>query len=254
MQERGHDVCVVTRAASQPLKDRDFLFFNETASSLTVKGTKVKPLKFARYWAPLLWLIGKLVVRVTFRSWGTALYRIVSGKPARAAFAGADVIHHIGEAAPLIGFAAANTARSLDVPFIVQPTCHPHHYGDTPLDFDLYARADRLLVHTQYEADFFKRKQMRCPVDVVGNGIEDRSDGNAERFREKFDITGPFILFIGRKDSQKGCLLLIEAFKLIRQQRPDIRLVCMGPAVEKVKIEKVEVDVGFGIRLGRIKA
>src|SRR6516164_2038906 len=32
LRERGHEVCVVTRAASQPLKSRDFLFFNEKAS------------------------------------------------------------------------------------------------------------------------------------------------------------------------------------------------------------------------------
>jgi glycosyltransferase involved in cell wall biosynthesis len=245
LRERGHEVCVVTRAASQPLKSRDFLFFNETASSLTVKGTKVKPLKFARYWAPLLWLIGKFVVRDAFRSVGTRLYRMVSRKPARETFAGVDIIHHVGEAAPLIGFAAADAAGYLGVPFIVQPTCHPNHYGDTPLDFDLYANANRLVVHTQYEADFFKRKQMHCPVDVVGNGIEDRSNGNAGRFREKFGVTGPFILFIGRKDSQKGCLLLIEAFKIIRSQRPDIRLVCMGPTV--VEIEKMEglLDLDF---------
>jgi glycosyltransferase involved in cell wall biosynthesis len=240
LQERGHDVCVVTRAASQPLKGRDFLFFNETVSNLTVKGTKVKPLRFARYWTPLLWLIGKFVTRDAFRSWGTGLYRIVSRKPARETFAGADIIHHVGEAAPLIGFAAADAARCLNVPFVVQPTCHPNHYGDTPLDFSLYAGANRLVVHTQYEADFFKQKQMRCPVDVVGNGIEDRSDGNAQRFREKFGITGPFILYIGRKDSQKGCLLLIEAYKIIHQRQPDIRLVCMGPTVRGVEIEKVE--------------
>jgi glycosyltransferase involved in cell wall biosynthesis len=247
LQERGHDVFVVTRAASQPLRGTDFLFFSEPASSLTVKGIKVKPLKFARSWAPLLWIINKFVARDRFKSWGARLYQIVARKPAREVFAGVDIVHQVSEAAPLIGFAAADAARYWQVPFIVQPTCHPNHNGDSPFDFMMYSNANRLLVHTQSEADFFKRKQMRCPVDVVGNGIEDRADGNAERFREKFGITGPFILFIGRKDSQKGCLLLIEAYKLIRQQRPDIRLVCMGPTIQGVEIEKMDglLDLEF---------
>lgn len=240
LQERDHDVVVVTRAASRPLQGLDYLFFNEPASSLTVKGIKVKPLTFERQWVPLLWLIGKCIARTPLRPLGARLYRVVSRKSARRTFAGVDIIHHIGEAAPLIGFAAAEAARYWKVPFVVQPTCHPNHYGDTALDFCLYKWADRLLTHTRYEADFFKRRRIHCPVDVVGNGIEDRSDGNGQRFREKFDITGPFILFIGRKDAQKGCLLLIEAFKSIRRQRPDIQLVCMGPSIGGVEIEKLD--------------
>jgi glycosyltransferase involved in cell wall biosynthesis len=158
------------------------------------------------------------------------LYQLVSRKSARRAFAGMDLIHHVGEASPLNGFAAAAAAKYWQIPFVVQPTCHPHHVGDSPLNLRLLAKADRILAHTEYEANYLRQKSFRCPIDVVGNGIEDRVDGNAERFRTRFGVAGPFILFIGRKDRQKGYLLLLDAFKILRRRRTDISLVCMGPA------------------------
>src|SRR6516225_4078407 len=247
LQKRGHDLVVVARAATRVHHEREYLFFNEPASDLTVKGVPVRPLTFSRFWLPILWFLGKCVVRSHLEGLAVSLYQLVSRKSARNAFAGADVIHHVGEASPLTGFAAATAAKFWRIPFVVQPTCHPYHVGDAPLDLRLLAKADRLLVHTNYEADYFRRKLFRCPIDVVGNGIEDRVDGNAERFRNRFDVIGPFILFIGRKDRQKGYLLLLEAFKVIRRQRRDISLVCMGPTGSPHKQPDVEglIDLGF---------
>src|SRR6266436_2218294 len=241
LQERGHDVVVVTRAATRVPQWRDYLFFNEPSSSLTVKGVAVRPLKFSRIWLPVLWFLGKCVVRAHLEGLAVNLYQFLSRKSARNAFAGMDVIHHVGEASPLNGFAAAAAAKYWRVPFVVQPTCHPHHVGDSPLDLRLFAKADRLLAHTKYEANYFRQRSLRCPIDVVGNGIEDRSDGDAERFRTRFGVAGPFIiLFIGRKDRQKGYLLLLDAFKVLRRERRDISLVCMGPTESTAKRQKVE--------------
>jgi len=247
LQERGYDVVVVTRAATRVPHGRDYLFFNEPSSSLTVKGVPVRPLKFSRIWLPVLWFLGKCVVRPHLEGLAVNLYQFVSKKSARNAFAATDVIHHVGEASPLSGFAAAVAAKHWRVPFVVQPTCHPHHVGDSSLDLRLFAKADRLLVHTKYEANYLHQKSVRCPIDVVGNGIEDRADGDAERFRTRFGVTGPFILFIGRKDRQKGYLLLLDSFKVIRRHRPDISLVCMGPAESTAKQQEVEglIDLDF---------
>src|SRR6516165_2640916 len=247
LQERGHDVVVVTRAVTRVPNGRDYLFFNEPSSSLIVKGVLVRPLKFSRIWLPVLWFLGKCVVRPPLEGLAVNLYQFVSKKSARNAFAGMDVIHHVGEASPLSGFAAAVAAKHWGVPFLVQPTCHPHHVGDSSLNLRLFSKADRLLVHTKYEANYLRQKSVRCPIDVVGNGIEDRADGDAERFRNKFGVTGPFILFIGRKDRQKGYLLLLDAFKVICRERRDINLVCMGPVGSKAKQQTVEglIDLDF---------
>ena len=247
LQERGHDVVVVTRAVTRVPNGRDYLFFNEPSSSITVKGVPIRPLVFSRFWLPVLWFLGKCVVRPPLEGLAVNLYQFVSKKSARNAFAGMDVIHHVGEASPLSGFAAAVAAKHWGVPLLVQPTCHPHHVGDSSLNLRLFSKADRLLVHTKYEANYLRQKSVRCPIDVVGNGIEDRADGDAERFRNKFGVTGPFILFIGRKDRQKGYLLLLDAFKVICRERRDINLVCMGPVGSKAKQQTVEglIDLDF---------
>ena len=240
LQEQGHDVVVVARAATRVPRGRDYLFFTEPDTTLTVKGVPVTPLKFSRIWLPVLWFLGKCVVWAPLQGLAVNLYEIVSRKSARDAFAGRDIIHHIGEAPPLNGFAAAAAARYWRVPFVVQPVCHPYHVGDSPLDLRLLAKADRVLAHTEYEASYLRRRSLRCPIDVVGNGIEDRADGNAERFRAKFGLDGHFILFIGRKDRQKGYFLLLDAFKILRRQRPDISLVCMGPPESTAKRQAIE--------------
>ncbi len=240
LQELGHNVIVVTRAATRVPRGSDYLLFNEQERNLVVKGIRVRLLRFSRFWLPTLWLLGKLVKRPRFERLAVALYQLVARKPARKAFAGFDLIHHIGEASPLTGFAAAKAARHWKVPFVISPTCHPHHVGDSPLDLLLYRQANRLLVYTQYEAEYLRQKGIGCPIDVVGNGIEDRSDGNAKQFRDSTGIAGPFILFIGRKDVQKGYLLLVDAFKIVRRQRPELNLVCMGPAGSVPVTENLE--------------
>jgi hypothetical protein len=110
LQQRGHDVVVVTRAATRVPHGRDYLFFNEPNSSLKVKGVPVRPLKFSRIWLPVLWFLGKCVVRPPLQGLAVNLYQLVSRKSARIAFAVADVIHHVGEAVPLNAFAAAVAA------------------------------------------------------------------------------------------------------------------------------------------------
>jgi len=247
LQERGHDVVVVARAATRVPHRRDYLFFNEPSSALKVKGVPVRPLKFSRFWLPVLWFLGKCIARPPLEALAVRLYQFASKGTARRVFAVMDVIHYIGEASPLIGFAAASAARYWKIPFVVQPTCHPHHVGDSPLDLRLFAKADRLLAHTEYEANYLRQKSFCCPIDVVGNGIEDRADGNAERFRSRFGVTGPLVLFIGRKDRQKGYFLLLDAFKILRCERPDTILVCMGPTDSTAQRQEIEglIDLDF---------
>jgi glycosyltransferase involved in cell wall biosynthesis len=77
--------------------------------------------------------------------------------------------------------------------------------------------------------------------------VEDRADGNAERFKSSFGVTGPLILFIGRKDRQKGYFLLLDAFKIVRRERPDISLACMGPAESTATQQAIDgvIDLDF---------
>jgi glycosyltransferase involved in cell wall biosynthesis len=240
LQARGHEVTVVTRAVARVPEFMDYLYFNEPGELPPVNGVRVRPLRFSRAWRPVQWFLSKCVHRPVLQSLGIRLYEMQGRTAALQAFDGFDIIHHVGQATALIGFAASIAAKNYHIPFVVQPTCHPHHVGDSPLDLRLYAKADRLLVHTQYEGEHLRRAGIEVPYTVVGNGIEDRADGQGERFRSRFGISGPIVLYIGRKDADKGYPLVVEAFKGVRSRRPDAALVCMGPPGEA----RIEASTG----------
>jgi glycosyltransferase involved in cell wall biosynthesis len=229
LKKQGHEIVVVTRAYRKVPEALDFLFYNEPAGDVEVNGVCVRPLRLDPLWKPLQWLVAKCIHRPAAQKFGIKLYQGLAGGPARAAFAGFDLVHHVGQATALLGFAAETAARHHRVPFLVQPTCHPFQAGDDPLDHELFRRGDRLLVHTRFEAGHFSGGDYAMPVDVVGNGIEDRTDGDAARFRANHKITGPIILYLGRKDPDKGYPLVVAAFQKIHARRGDVTLVCLGP-------------------------
>ena len=239
LQKRGHDVTVITRSATRVPKGGDYLFFNEANGPIQVAGIPVSPLRISQKWKPVLWTILKTAARKQTAPLAARLYETIFARPARNAFAGYDLIHHIGHATALMGLASARTAKCHGIPFLVQPTAHPFNFGDSNLDFRIYRQADRLLVPTRYEQGFFRAKGITCPIDVVGNGIEDRSDGKGERFKTKHDIRGPMILYLGRKAADKGYPLVVEAFKLLRNKISTATLVCMGPTIGEKELEKV---------------
>jgi glycosyltransferase involved in cell wall biosynthesis len=229
LMKRGHEVVVVTRAYSRVPVFLEYLYFNEPSGDVVINGVNVRPLRFSPAWRPVQWLLSKFVHRRFLSVIGLWLYRLQARRAAREAFEGFDLIHHIGQADALIGFATADAARRAGVPFLVQPTCHPYQAGDSPIDHRLFRLADGLMVHTEYERDYFICRRYRMPIYVVGNGIMDRSDGIGERFRKNYGVTGPFILFIGRKSRDKGYPRLVEAFKEVRARCPEVSLICMGP-------------------------
>jgi len=234
---RGHEVTVITKAFTKVPERLEFLYFTENPDSGEVGGVPVRTVNYSPALRPLHWFIAKAKDKVGLKNLALSLYRWQAKIGNDKLYTGFDIIHHVGQATALLGFAAADGARKWQTPFVVQPTCHPHQIGDAPLDLKLYRLADRALVHTQYEAAHLRPLLGVMPIDVVGNGIEDRTDGVGERFRSRHEIRGPMILYIGRRDADKGYGHATQAFPLVKQKQPDATLVCMGPpgGVEKVE-------------------
>ena len=51
------------------------------------------------------------------------------------------------------------------------------------------------------------------PGVVVGVGSEVAQNPRADRFRQKYNIVGPFAIYVGRIDANKGCAELFEFFQ-----------------------------------------
>jgi glycosyltransferase involved in cell wall biosynthesis len=79
---------------------------------------------------------------------------------------------------------------------------------------------------------------------VIGAGVDGRT-GNADRFRARFGISEPFILYAGRIEDGKNVPLLIDLFEHYKAAKPgDLKLVLMGdgPAFRDAKDV---VHIGF---------
>jgi glycosyltransferase involved in cell wall biosynthesis len=69
----------------------------------------------------------------------------------------------------------------------------------------------------------------RVPGIVVGIGSEIPQRPQAERFRQKYAITGPFALYVGRIDQNKGCNELFAFFLHALSRLPkNLQLVLIG--------------------------
>ncbi len=222
LQERGHLVQILTKSITE-VPSHSFWYSDASAGKIPQNLRLLGPPRLS---FPFLWLAYKLCGRPPLRPVGVDFYCRIFFQTAWRAFKDSHIIHHVGHGSEMVGFVAEKVARVLKVPFVVQPTIHPGHWGDSTIDFLLYRRADRLFAHTEYEKEYFRDKGLGMPIDVVGNGIDDRQDGDAERFRRKHGIDGPMILFLGRKDPDKGYQVLREAHRVMRQSAT---LVCAGP-------------------------
>lgn len=103
------------------------------------------------------------------------------------------------------------------------------------------AEPERKLANKLYHLDNVKQITMGIGMDVD-------ISGSAERFREKYGIEEPFILYAGRKDETKNVHTLIHYFDLYRKEKnTDLQLVLIGPGELPIPESSKEAihDLGF---------
>jgi glycosyltransferase involved in cell wall biosynthesis len=68
-------------------------------------------------------------------------------------------------------------------------------------------------------------------IETIYNGIDEKYipyPNRAQKLREKLKIYGPILLYIGRITRYKGVESIIEAYKLVKSDNPNINLVIGG--------------------------
>ncbi len=144
---------------------------------------------------------------------------------------------------------------------VVIPCLHEEAYAHMSLYNDLFGSVAGMIYLATNEMKLANRLYDLKNVKqaVLGAGVDSDFDANAERFREKFKINDPFILYAGRKDTGKNVDLLIKYFREFKRRNPSydsLKLILIGGGSIDIPkdIESSVIDLGFVDRADKYDA
>jgi len=141
---------------------------------------------------------------------------------------GADAVHVFG--GDLIKAAAVRAARTARVPVSITPFVHPGQWGDDPASAAVYRRADRVIGLIEADAEVCRR--LGVPPDriaICGICSPALPEGGGAAIRERFEVRGPIVLFLGARRGYKGEDVLFQAAPSVSRVHPDATFVFVGP-------------------------
>lgn len=132
---------------------------------------------------------------------------------------------------------------------IVIPCFHDEGYARLMLVRRMADAAHRFVFNVPAEQRFAMQQFGIVPArcETIGLGIDTSITGDAARFRNRFGMTAPFILYAGRRDTTKNVHTLIDYFLHYKQARPGpLKLVLVGAVPLPVQGTHPDlVDLGF---------
>jgi glycosyltransferase involved in cell wall biosynthesis len=141
---------------------------------------------------------------------------------------GADAVHVFG--GDLIKAAAVRAARQARVPVAITPFVHPKQWGDDPASALVYRRADRVVGLLEADAEVCRGLGVAPDrIAICGICSPALSEGGGAAIRERFEVGGPIVLFLGARRGYKGEDVLLGAAPLVSRVHSDATFVFVGP-------------------------
>ena len=135
---------------------------------------------------------------------------------------------------------------------VLIPCLHDESYAYFRMFKDLYKDLGGMIFHAKPEMEL-----ANCIYDLrtvkqenLGEGVETDFEYDADRFRKKYNIDSPYIIYAGRKDSAKNINTLIKyfnEFKKRNKKHSDLKLILIGGGEVEIpdEIKKDVTDLGF---------
>jgi glycosyltransferase involved in cell wall biosynthesis len=146
----------------------------------------------------------------------------------------ADIIHAV-DLVWSTSFISFLIGKKKKIPYIITPLLHTysHRHRGASL-FKVMKEAKAVIASTQSEQEFIVKKGLaQTKVHHIGLGVDPKTleGGCGSRFRSEHSVPleDPIVLFIGRKEVDKGVIQLIKAMNFVWNVVPDARLVIIGP-------------------------
>jgi len=113
---------------------------------------------------------------------------------------------------PLVPERAVLVPTAHDEPALDLAIYEPVFHAPRAIAFN--TEEERALVHARFRNE-------RVPSDILGVGVDVPEDRSADRFRQRWGIDGPVVLYIGRIVESKGCRELFANWARWRTAEPD---------------------------------
>jgi glycosyltransferase involved in cell wall biosynthesis len=143
-----------------------------------------------------------------------------------------SLVHATRVGREFLAHAACSRARKWGVPFLLTANHHPRWNSPLYREYTrLYRDADALFALTDHERQNLARLSGRSPesIHVTGVGPILSDSFSIEEFREKYNIRGPYVLYLGQQFAYKGALAMARAAETVLRRFPDIKVVFVGP-------------------------
>jgi glycosyltransferase involved in cell wall biosynthesis len=128
----------------------------------------------------------------------------------------------------------------------------PLAHDEWPIYLSMWNRLFSLprgfIFNTLEEQDFLRRRFLSLTLEgpVAGVGVDPPADSDGARFRRRYGIDDPFLLYMGRIEPAKGCDELFAYFiEWRRRERQPRKLVLLGRAVMEIPAHPDIVALGF---------
>jgi len=134
---------------------------------------------------------------------------------------------------------------------VLIPCLHDEGYARMKAVRRVFERARAIVFHVPAERELAASlfDLSRSDPQVLGEGIDTGWSADGGRFRRKYGLEGPFILYAGRKDAGKNTPLLLQYFLryLVDRGGAGLKLVLIGPLPATIPrgLRGAAVDLGF---------
>ena len=132
--------------------------------------------------------------------------------------------------------------KNCNKPFILSPLIHSMDSWSQSIESKmLYQNSTKLLVSTEHEKKWLINHGIEASkIEIIGLGLflAPGIEPNPQGFKEKYNLGGNIVLFMGRKRIQKhdkGWKELLKAAPLVWKRRPRTNFIFIGSTDEKTK-------------------
>lgn len=139
------------------------------------------------------------------------------------------------------------------LPIVESRAClAPLAHDEWTIYFDMwerfFSRPKAFLFNSESERRFLRRRfpESAMPGKVAAVGIQSPENIQPNAFRSRYQMTEPFLLYVGRVDESKGCAAMFEYFiRWKKEKGTNHKLVLMGAEVMPVPFHNDIIHLGF---------